>query len=206
MGDLICPLCGDNWEAYGITYAKGEGDLTPDEVRRFLKGEGCPSCGFGTVCPKCQGGRIEKNGCSTCFGGGYVFAKRCPTASDTRFHQWFFGYTNSPQYPLRFLDAVEILREEKPEESLDGIVYVAKVKCPDCHGEGEPCSECGGDGKFHAEKQPDYFDQAVSSLLDNSDAEPIGVLTRFTQGMYASGARQSVLPQATGTACSAQDT
>lgn len=204
--DLICVRCGDAWDAYGITYARGEGDLTPDEVRRFLKGEGCPSCGFGTICPKCQGGRIEKNDCPTCFGSGYVFAKRCPSASDTRFHQWFFGYTNSPHYPLRFLDAVEILREEKPEESLDGIVRVARIKCPGCHGEGELCLECGGDGNFHAEKQPDYFDQAVGSLLDNTDAEPIGVLTRFTRGMMTGSARQPTSVQAERDVCSAQET
>ena len=182
MSDLVCVRCGDSWDAYGITYAKGDGDLTLQEVRRFLNGEGCPSCGFGTICPKCQGGRIEKNDCHTCFGSGYVYGKRCPHASDARFHQWFVGYTNTPNYPLRFFDQVEILRPEKPEESLDGIVYVARIRCPECHGEGEPCSECGGDGKFHAEKQPDYFDQAVGSLLDNSDAEPVGVLTRFMQG------------------------
>jgi hypothetical protein len=182
MGDLVCPKCGDLWESYGITYAKGEGDLTLEEVKRFLNGEGCPSCGFGTICPKCQGGRIEKNSCPTCFGGGYVFAKRCPTASDARFHQWFIGYSNSPNYPLRFFNTVEILRQEKPEESCDGVIYVAKIKCPDCHGEGEPCSECGGDGKFHPEKQPDYFDHAVGALLDNTDAEPIGVLTEFMRG------------------------
>ncbi len=182
MGDLICPKCGEPYESYGITYARGEGDLTLDEVKKFLEGAGCLSCGFGTICPKCQGGKIEKNNCPTCFGSGYVFAKRCPSASESRSHQWFIGYSNSPTYPLRFLDQVEILREEKPEESLDGIVYVAKVKCPDCHSEGELCSECGGDGKFHAERQPDYFDQAVGSLLDNSDAAPIGVLTRFMRG------------------------
>jgi hypothetical protein len=182
MGDLICPKCGEPYESYGITYARGEGDLTLDEVKKFLEGAGCPSCGFGTICPKCQGGKIEKNNCPTCFGSGYVFAKRCPSTSESRFHQWFIGYSNSPQYPLRFFEAVDILHDEKPEESLDGILYVAKVKCPDCHGEGEPCSECGGDGKFHAERQPDYFDQAVGSLLDNSDAEPIGVLTRFMRG------------------------
>ncbi|MBI3913765.1 MAG: hypothetical protein HY327_06215 [Chloroflexi bacterium] len=90
---------------------------------------------------------------------------------------------------MRFLDAVEILHDEKQEESLDGIVDFARIKCPDCHGEGEPCSECGGDGKFHAEKQPDYFDQAVGSLLDNTDAEPIGVLTRFMRGMDMRSAR-----------------
>ena len=191
MGDLICPKCGDMWDSYGITYARGDGDMSL-EIKNFLEGRGCPSCRFGTICPKCQGSQIEKNDCPTCFGSGSVFAKRCPGASDTRYRQWFFGYTNSPNYPLRFLDQVEILREEKPEESLDGIVYVAKVKCPDCRGEGEPCSECGGDGNFHPDKQPDYLDQAVGSLLDNSDAEPIGVLTRFMRGINANSPRATV--------------
>jgi hypothetical protein len=36
MGDLICPKCGDSWESFGITYAKGEGDLTLEEVKRFF--------------------------------------------------------------------------------------------------------------------------------------------------------------------------
>ena len=184
MGDLICVRCGEPWDAFGITYAKGEGDMSLEEVKDFLEGRGCPSCGFGKICPRCHGGRIEKNNCPTCFGSGYVFAKRCPSASDTRFRQWFIGYSNSPTYPVRFLSEVETLcvHEEKPEESCDGIVHVAKVKCPDCHGEGEPCSECGGDGKFHAERQPDLLDQAVESLLDNSDAEPVGVLMRFMRG------------------------
>lgn len=182
MSDLVCVRCGDSWNAYGITYAKGDGDLTLQEVRKFLNGEGCPSCGFGMICPKCQGGRIEKNGCHTCFGSGYVYAKRCPGANDAQFHRWFIGYSNTPKYPLRFFDQVDILAPEETEESSEGVVYVAKIKCPDCHGEGNPCSECGGDGKFHAEKQPDYFDRAVASLLDNSDAEPVGVLTRFMQG------------------------
>ncbi len=181
MGYLICVRCGDFWDAYGITYARGEGDLTLAELEKFLKGMGCPSCGFGTICPKCQGVRIEKNGCSSCFGSGYVFARRCPNAADARFDQWFIGYSNSPNHPLRFLDVIEIFREEHTEESADGIVYVAKITRPDCHGEGAPCSECSGDGKFHAEQQPDYLEQAVESLLDNSDAEPIGVLTRFMQ-------------------------
>jgi hypothetical protein len=194
MGDLTCVRCGENWESFGITYAKGEGDLTLDEVKKFLDGLGCPACEFGTICPRCQGGKIEKNNCSTCFGSGYVYAKRCSSAHDARFRQWFIGYSNSPTFPLRFFDTVEILRDEKPEESCEGtpalaggarVVYVAKIKCPDCHGEGEPCTECGGDGKFHPEKQPDFFDPAVGSLLDNSDAEPVGVLMRFMCGAQA---------------------
>jgi hypothetical protein len=184
MGDLICVRCGDIWDSYGITYAKGEGDLTLSEVNRFLSGAGCPTSGFGTLCPRCHGGCIEKNDCPTCFGDGYVFARRCPNASDVHFRQWFIGYRDNPRYPLRFLDQVEIIRQDKPEESSDGIVFVAKVKCPDCHGQGVPCSECGGDGKFHADKQNDHMESAVESLLDNSDAEPIGVLTRFMLGIH----------------------
>ena len=182
MGDIICVRCGEPWDAFGITYAKGEGDMSPEEIKNFLEGRGCPSCGFGKICPRCHGGCIEKNDCPTCFGSGYVFAKRCPSASDLRFRKWFIGYSNSPQYPLRFFDEVEILHEEKPEESCDGIMHVAKVKCPDCHGKGEPCLECGGDGKLHPENQPDFLDQAIGSLLDNSDAEPVGVLMRFMRG------------------------
>jgi len=126
---------------------------------------------------------IEKNGCRTCFGDGYVFAKRCPSARDTRFRQWFIGSVDSLTYPLRVLEEVEILRNEPPILSQwDGLVHVAKIRCPDCHGKGEPCSECGGDGKFHPEKQPDYFDPAVGALLDNSDDEPIGMLTEFLSG------------------------
>lgn len=193
--DLICVRCGEPWDAFGITYARGEGGISLEEVENFLEGRGCPNCGFGKICPRCHGGRIEKNHCPTCFGGGYVFAKRCPSASDAHFHQWFIGYSNSPNYPLRFFNTVEILHQEKPEESCDGVVYVAKIKCPDCHGEGEPCSECGGDGKFHHEKQPDYFDHAVGALLDNTDAEPIGVLTEFMRGAIQRNQRRNDVPR-----------
>ena len=188
MGDLICVRCGETWDAYGITYAKGEGDLALDEVERFLNGAGCPTCGFGSLCPRCHGGCIEKNDCPTCFGSGYVYARRCPNASDERLRQWFIGYRDNSRCPLRFLDPVGIIRQAKPEQSLEGIVYVAKVKCPDCHGAGIPCSECGGDGKFHADRQSDYVTQAVECLLENSDAEPIGVLTRFMHGRHTGSA------------------
>ena len=44
MSDVICPKCGEPWDAYGITYAKGEGDLTLDEAffagRRMTNDEG----------------------------------------------------------------------------------------------------------------------------------------------------------------------
>jgi hypothetical protein len=43
MGDIICRKCGEPWDAYGVFH----GDMTPEERRRFLRGEGCPICDFG---------------------------------------------------------------------------------------------------------------------------------------------------------------
>lgn len=43
MGDLHCRVCGEPWDAYGVF----NGDMTPEEKDRFLRGEGCPSCKFG---------------------------------------------------------------------------------------------------------------------------------------------------------------
>jgi hypothetical protein len=34
---MICYVCGDDWTEF-------ESDMTPDERRIFLKGNGCPSC------------------------------------------------------------------------------------------------------------------------------------------------------------------
>ena len=181
MSDVICPKCGELWDSFGITYAKGEGSLTVDEVARFLRGQGCPGCDFGTICPRCHGGRIENNECRTCFGNGYIFVQRCPRPADPRFAQWFFGYSNIPSFPLRFLGNVDIISQYAPTTKRGVFVYNAKIVCPDCHGEGEPCVECGGDGKFHPEKQPDRFDAAVFALLDSTDEEPICVLTEFVQ-------------------------
>ena len=182
MSDLICPKCGEMWESYGITYAKGEGDLTLAEVKKFLRGEGCPACDFGTTCPRCEGAGIEQNQCPTCLRRGYVFVRRCETASDTRFHRWFFGYEGHADFPLRFLEEVKILTCVSPQGSCEGDVQVAKVVCPDCHAKGEPCRECGGDGKYHAGKHGDYTETAMHALLDGSDEEPIGLITDFLAG------------------------
>jgi hypothetical protein len=51
MGDLICARCGEPWDSYGVFH----GDMTEEEKRRFLHGEGCPSC-FGV---ECQGEHLD---------------------------------------------------------------------------------------------------------------------------------------------------
>lgn len=180
--DIRCPKCGEPWDAYGITHAKGEGDLTMTEVNRFLRGEGCPSCHFGTICTRCDGAGIEKNNCPTCFGTGYVFARRAQQASDHRFRTWFIGYTNDKRYPFRNLDTIDIIHQVDVTQSADGPVLTVKAKCPDCHCQGEPCTQCGGDGKFHQDREGDHFEGAMSDLMEASDEEPVGVLTRFVQG------------------------
>lgn len=39
-GDLICNICGEPWDFFGISH----GDMTPEEARKFESGGGCPCC------------------------------------------------------------------------------------------------------------------------------------------------------------------
>jgi hypothetical protein len=180
--DIRCPKCGEPWDSYGITHAKGEGDLTLTELRRFLRGEGCPSCHFGTICTRCDGAGIENNACPTCFGKGYIFPRRAPQASVAKFRTWFIGYANNVCFPLRNLESIEIIHEVDVNQSADGPVLTVKAKCPDCKCQADPCTQCGGDGKFHQDMEGDHLDGAVTDLLDASDEEPISVLARFVRG------------------------
>lgn len=40
MGDIICAICGEPWDAYGVRH----GDMTKSEAQKFLAGKGCPCC------------------------------------------------------------------------------------------------------------------------------------------------------------------
>jgi hypothetical protein len=40
MMDVICAQCGELWEYYGIHH----GDMEPEDIQPFLKGESCPCC------------------------------------------------------------------------------------------------------------------------------------------------------------------
>jgi hypothetical protein len=39
MGDMICKVCGEPWDAYGVRH-----DFTAAERTFFLNGKGCPCC------------------------------------------------------------------------------------------------------------------------------------------------------------------
>lgn len=70
MADVRCAKCGEPWDYYGVRHYE---DMTPDEAERFLRGEGCPCCKFGTACPSCGGtGKVE---CRRCHGYGKVVVK-----------------------------------------------------------------------------------------------------------------------------------
>jgi len=43
LGNIYCRKCGEPWDAYGIFH----GYMTKKQLKKFLKGEGCPSCDFG---------------------------------------------------------------------------------------------------------------------------------------------------------------
>lgn len=39
MGDMLCKVCGEPWDAYGIRH-----EFTTAERLQFLNGKGCPCC------------------------------------------------------------------------------------------------------------------------------------------------------------------
>jgi len=62
VGDTYCTKCGEPWDMAEV-YPAARGDencaLSPEEARKFLAGEGCPSCQWGMgrkpKCPSCNG-------------------------------------------------------------------------------------------------------------------------------------------------------
>ena len=43
MSDLVCAVCGERWDAFGVR-KDGTGDMAAWEAKLFLKGAGCPGC------------------------------------------------------------------------------------------------------------------------------------------------------------------
>ena len=55
MSDIYCAKCGEPWDAYGVYHCD---DMDASEKKRFLRGEGCPACGFGRKASKASGESI----------------------------------------------------------------------------------------------------------------------------------------------------
>jgi len=90
MSDILCSVCGEPWDGYGVRH----GDMTPAEARKFLAGQGCPCCQFGSACPHCSGTGKEPcpNHCFAQHGQRYHYVwnvrQVCTTCQD--------GYSDEP--------------------------------------------------------------------------------------------------------------
>jgi hypothetical protein len=165
MTDILCRKCGEPWDSYGITYARGEGDLTACEAVQFLKGHGCPACHWGQHCLRCAGSGKEPEeapGCA-CRGRHTLIIRRLYGQQDP----WQYGtipevqpFPGEPVLICRYPGGV--CRDGRYDEAL--------ALCPFCASTALPCPDCGGTGRLPP-LDGRTFDRALSSLVEASDED-----------------------------------
>ena len=144
--DIKCAKCGEPWDGYGVR----NGDMDPDEARKFLRGQGCPSCKFGTACPSCDGsGKDKENSgfhtdeCPVCRGARTVSVRQCLTPPSGWRYDWDPHTKPVP-------DSVTVPQEDRRYFAcLEGRAVETRVSCWACFETAPPCQECKGDGKLH---------------------------------------------------------
>lgn len=177
MPDIYCSKCGEPWDSFGITHCIGEGDMTREEAIRFRHGEGCPSCGFGSKCPNCNGTgkQISFSNDCLCHGHRYIVLAKCPTAPNSIHRNWFIQYSNPPIPYSLDKNTIELKDESyKPYQCRDGWVYLKKILCPKCKDKAPICPECNGTGKFNSKNN--FFEKSIESFIEASDEDPIKLL------------------------------
>ena len=185
--DIHCAKCGEPWDSYGVHH----GDLTPAESRRFLRGEGCPSCNFGTTCTQCGGSGKEEDNRSKCYcRGKYSFLVRVTDFDGSCFRGKFdllatIGKPILRDYTLQYdwLPNVKtitpaerakavLLKIYEMKECRDGWFHEVKLACPFCDATTAfPCATCNGTGKLvteHEDKQ-ELFKVASQLLAGDQD-------------------------------------
>lgn len=182
MADIKCAKCGEPTDAYGVR----NGNMTPVEAKRFLAGEGCPSCRFGTGCPACDGSGRESHvhhpDCKTCRDKGYILAWS-PQVSGPGFRagEFYTGYVPNVRHlpdgsGKSVTLGVRVLPEQLPGfVSRDGAVHECWRSCPDCEAPAN-CAQCEGTGKLKVD--PDAALEAAKSECDWSDEDPMEILIR----------------------------
>lgn len=177
--DITCAKCGEPWDST-LT------DMAILERRRFQRGEGCPSCGFGTKCPTCSGtGKVQRlRGALSCCYNGKVVAWRPDrdVPGGYRHDLWYVGHVPH----VRTFADVMVLEVLPSHESADGAgctvtVHEVWAKCPTCGGNGdhlETCSQCHGSGKLDhtADEQEAMRMEAARSHIEASDGDPVSIL------------------------------
>lgn len=186
MSDITCAKCGEPWDSYGVR----NGDMTPGERKRFLAGEGCPCCRFGTACPNCSGFGVDSypapaNRCPICHDQGYVYAwSPRQNARGYKADGLYAGYTPNVVLIDEAIDLDKTMGVRKlPErqeayQSADGWVDQWVVACPHYCKPEKVCPVCNGTGELHVEKPDEVALAACRSELDNSDEEPISIMAR----------------------------
>jgi hypothetical protein len=189
MSDIRCAKCGEPWDAYGVREAT---DMEPTEAKRFLRGEGCPSCAWGECCPLCSGtGKDgEASRCRTCspMRPG-VMRVWSPDRSARGFEAglWYSGW--SPNVRCEGPNPAG-LRASGAFLSAEGRVRDATATCPDCDPSTLPaCVQCGGSGKLTV---PELLDiEAAQDECEASDEDPMLILQRRRLIQSTRGAAQT---------------
>lgn len=162
MSDIYCRKCGEPWDSYGITHSIGDGDMTEAEAKRFRRGEGCPSCDFGSICTTCRGTGKDKTQCSTCYNSGYVIVHKLKSQP----HE---VYTLLRDKETITITNPTILKMWPNEWCLDGWYNTFKITCPVCAKDAPPCPACKGSGKFTEILTDEQKFENFVGLVEESD-------------------------------------
>jgi len=198
--DIRCAKCGEPWDSYGAAPANcadGHGDMTPEEARRFSKGEGCPCCHFGEVCVSCNGTGKEaypsyQTGARCCTDGRARGWRPSRDTAQFRAGETYVGYSPNVKHvedPKRWrteIDGKPYEPKIEHHQTRDGTVAEMWIVCPTCDGKGEHlenCPTCKGTGSPAAslqteDEQAEAQLDAARDAIDASDEEPIGILQK----------------------------
>lgn len=166
--DIYCRKCREPWDADEARHG-----MRFHEYERFRRGEGCPSCRFGTICVDCRGTGLRKgdvHSCPSCYGETYIVVWACANYGNGAY---FTGWRPK----IREID--ENWVEEHTcydlgsTDSRDGRVYTWLVRCPVCADTREICPHCEGSGAFQAHDKADHTDAFLVSVMEATDGDEI---------------------------------
>lgn len=173
MADILCRMCGEPWEAYGVRH----GDMEPAEARRFLAGEGCPCCGFGAWCVACDGTGRERDdyggvaACVWCGGTRLVTVVRLEGDPGGR---WCVAYdAKRGPVPEYWRIGAATLHVER-YETRDGWAVRRLLACPGCRDTAPPCRTCEGTGAFQRPTDSEIDAGRVLAFLSSLDGATDG--------------------------------
>jgi hypothetical protein len=147
--------------------------MSPQEAARFLAGEGCPHCEFGTKCTECAGTGFEPDSlshCPHCRGQFYAFVRlvqpdgglwnRNPLYFDLLKRKLVVGQPIPDDFEIHegYIPNVAVwtpanratghlLKIDGGAECREGWYISVKTRCPVCTPTVQ-CPECKGTGKF----------------------------------------------------------